>query len=191
MKNGNESFRISFTLDAEDANYFRRRYRKAKAAAKTRNSEEILAQARTIVAQAKRSRKTPKFVLDAISTLEDLAHLVEDKEYAAPPKLRDDVLAGIAYFADPDDLIPDDVPGLGFLDDAIMIHLIANDFRHDLRGYRKFKRTLDNLHHKPSSAPGRARREKAIPALRSRIRGEITAIKARDEARSPFKRIAW
>ena len=191
MKNGTESFRVSFTLDADDAAYFRRRYKRAKAAARARDPEEILTQARSIVAEARSSRKTPKFVLDAITTLEDLALLVEDPEYAAPPKVRNDVIAGIAYFADPDDLIPDEIPGLGFLDDAIMIQLIASDFRHELRGYRKFRRALDNLHHQPHSNAARSRRAKTVPTLRARIRGEITARTARDASKRPFKSITW
>jgi uncharacterized membrane protein YkvA (DUF1232 family) len=137
-KNGTETFPVCFTLDADDVRYFQRRYRKARAA-ETRSSEELLEQTRSIVARAKGSPKTPEFVLEAISTLEDLVHLAEDREYAARPALRNDVLAGLAYFADPDDLVRDDVPGLGLLDDAIVIQLIAKDFRHELRGYRNIQ----------------------------------------------------
>jgi uncharacterized membrane protein YkvA (DUF1232 family) len=136
-KNGPETFPVCFTLDADDVRYFQRRYRKARAGAKNRSPEEILQQARSIAAQAKRSGKMPEFVLEAISTLEELARLVEDPEYAAPPALRSDVLAGIAYFADPDDLIRDDLPGIGFLEDAIVIRLIAKDFRHEPRADHK------------------------------------------------------
>ena len=39
------------------------------------------------------------------------------------------VLEALAYFADPSDLVPDQIPGLGLLDDAIMVELVAQELR--------------------------------------------------------------
>ena len=48
------------------------------------------------------------------------------------------MLNALAYFAEPEDLIPDHIPGLGFLDDAIMIELVARELRHEIEAYDDF-----------------------------------------------------
>ncbi len=48
------------------------------------------------------------------------------------------MLAALAYLADPDDTIPDTVPVLGFLDDAIMIELCRQDLRFEIEAYDDF-----------------------------------------------------
>ena len=60
-------FKVTFTLDEEDANYFRTLYRKAKKNAKLADPEKILEEARGTVAGVRKSKKTPKFVLEAIA----------------------------------------------------------------------------------------------------------------------------
>jgi hypothetical protein len=44
----------------------------------------------------------------------------------------------LAYFSDPEDLIPDNIPVLGFLDDAIMVELVTRELHHDIEAYRDF-----------------------------------------------------
>ena len=51
---------------------------------------------------------------------------------------RDRVLRGMSYFAEPDDIIPDKVPVLGFLDDAIMVELVVEELKHEIDAYRDF-----------------------------------------------------
>jgi len=47
-------------------------------------------------------------------------------------------LNALAYFTEPDDLIPDHIPGLGFLDDAIMVELVVRELEHEIEAYRDF-----------------------------------------------------
>ena len=51
---------------------------------------------------------------------------------------RQRVLSALAYFADPDDLIPDSVQVLGFLDDAVMVELSVRELAHELDAYDDF-----------------------------------------------------
>ena len=166
-------FKVTFTLDEQDAKYFRSIYRKAKRGAKDLDAVTIIRDARAIVKQVHANKRTPTFVSDAISVLADLADLIQDDGWAASKKVRNDVLAGIAYFSNPDDLIPDHIPGLGFLDDAIMVKFIEDEFRHELWGYRKFRALRDSTEQRPWAKPGSDRLSKRLDADRRRIRAEI------------------
>jgi len=44
----------------------------------------------------------------------------------------------LAYFSDPEDLVPDHIPVLGFLDDAIMIELVAEELKDDIEAFEEF-----------------------------------------------------
>ncbi len=45
------------------------------------------------------------------------------------------VIAGIVYFVNPFDLIPDWLPGIGLIDDATVLAFIASSVREDLRRF--------------------------------------------------------
>ena len=62
-----EKFKVSFTLDEEDAEYFRGLYRKVRKGAATQDPEQIIKDARDIVHRVRSSKKTPNFVIEAIS----------------------------------------------------------------------------------------------------------------------------
>ena len=48
------------------------------------------------------------------------------------------LLGALVYFTDPEDLIPDSVPGLGFLDDAIYVELIIRELKAEIDSYEEF-----------------------------------------------------
>ena len=177
------NFKVTFTLDEEDAKYFRSLYTKAKRGAKQKDGEAIIREARGIVEQVRSNKRTPSFVTEAIDVLADLADLVQNEEYAAPKKVRDAVIAGIAYFSNPDDLIPDSIPGVGFLDDAIMIKFIEDEFQHELWGYRRFRKLRDASEQRPWSAPAKGRLDERLKRDRARIRVEIEDRKAKQAAK--------
>jgi len=87
---------------------------------------------------AQMSGDTPKFVLDRINQLEELADMVEDMEWGLDGKDRDRVCGALFYFSEANDLIPDRVPVFGFLDDALMVELSLRDFEPELTAYRRF-----------------------------------------------------
>ena len=64
-------FKVTFTLDESDAQYFRTLYRKAKRSARELDADQVIQDARGIVTQVRGSKKTPQFVIDSIAVLAD------------------------------------------------------------------------------------------------------------------------
>jgi len=180
-------FKVTFTLDDSDAEYFRSLYRKAKTGAKTQSRDQIIADARAIVHDVQSAKKTPSFVKDAIAILADLVDLIQDEDYAAPQKVQTEVLAALAYFSDPEDLIPDNIPGLGFLDDAIMVKFIEDEFKHELWGYRKFRSRRDSSEQRPWASSARSRLTDRLAADRKKIRGQIAEREAKEALKKKSK----
>jgi len=174
------TFKVTFQLDESDAEYFRTLYRKAKKNAAEQDTAAIIQAARDVVARVRASKKTPRFVIDAIDTLADLTDLILDADYDAPQSVRSEVLAALAYFTNPEDLIPDQIPGLGFLDDALMVKFIEEEFKHELWGFRKFRDRRDAAEQRPWASPGSERLRLRLDADRQRIRGEIEERRAKE-----------
>ena len=64
--------------------------------------------------------------------------MVRDTAWALPEQDRERVLSALVYFCDPQAVIPDSVPVLGFLDDAVMIELCVRDLKHEIDAYDDF-----------------------------------------------------
>lgn len=178
------SFKVSFVLDEEDAAYFRSLFRKTKRASADADKDEIITAAKDLVTSVRSSKKTPNFVLEAISSIEDLTQLIEDEDYRAPKPVVGQVMAALAYFANPEDLIPDDIPVLGFLDDAIMIKFVEEEFKHELWGYRKFRKFRDGAEVRPWTKVAKTRLPSRLEAQRSKVRADIERKKRAESEKS-------
>ena len=60
--------------------------------------DEVIASAKELVVSVRTSKKTPNFVLEAISSIEDLTQIIEDEDYQAPKQVVGQVVAALAYF---------------------------------------------------------------------------------------------
>jgi uncharacterized membrane protein YkvA (DUF1232 family) len=97
----------------------------------------ILREAETLLAEVRKA-DAPEFVRTRISQLGKLIEMLRDADWRLEGSDRKRVLNALAYFADPDDLIPDRVPGLGYLDDAVIVELVVQDLRHEIEAYDAF-----------------------------------------------------
>jgi uncharacterized membrane protein YkvA (DUF1232 family) len=178
-----KKFKVAFELDEKDAAYFRGLYRRAKQSAAEMDPEAIIRDARKLVTHVRASQRVPRFVVEAIETLEDMTQIIEDESYKAPAAVRNQVLAGLAYFANPEDLIPDHIPALGFLDDAIMVKFVEEEFKHELWGYRKFRGFKAPTEQRPWTQVGGDRLKSRTEAYRKKIRADINGRKAAEVAK--------
>jgi uncharacterized membrane protein YkvA (DUF1232 family) len=176
-----KKFKVAFELDEKDAAYFRDLYKQAKVNAAKLDQDAILKDARSLIEKVRASEHVPRFVLDAIQTLEDMTQIILDEEYKAPHVVKNQVLAGLAYFANADDLIPDHVPALGFLDDAIMVKFVEEEFKHELWGYRKFRGLGAPEEQRPWTQIGGERLRHRTDEHRKQIRAAINERRAKEE----------
>ena len=129
--------RVSFDLDDNDLRHFRLIMQQARTTAARSAPEDIVASAEELLASIG-SEALPAFVAARLQKLRLLIDMLSDIEWRLPQAEAHRVLNALAYFAEPDDLIPDNIPGLGFLDDAIMIELIGRELKHEIEAYQDF-----------------------------------------------------
>ncbi len=135
-----QNFKISFSLEESDVAYFRKLFREARKAASEQDPARHHQGRRRLIARVRADQEDPEL---RGRGGHDPRRPGEDDpgsglRAAKAPKA--EVLGALAYFANPEDLIPDSIPGLGFLDDAIMIKILEEEFRHELWGFRQFRK---------------------------------------------------
>lgn len=129
---------ITFTLSDQDLDHFQKIVNKAKSAMESGESDaSIEAAARALIEDAK-SSDLPEFIADRLTKLEVVINMVGDVEWQLSEEERNRVLGALVYFCDPEDLIPDHVPGLGFLDDAIYVEIVIRELSAEIESYEEF-----------------------------------------------------
>ena len=132
------SIDITFTLSNDDLKRFEDIVNRAKDALESdENAKQVEDAARQMVEQA-RAVDLPNFIEERLMKLEILINMVSDKEWELNESERKAVLSALAYFCDPDDIIPDHLPGVGFLDDAIYVEIIVQELDAEIRSYSEF-----------------------------------------------------
>ena len=129
--------RVTFDLEDKDLRYFRASMKRARESATKASDAEIIERAEQMVKEVQNST-VPAFVLERVEKLTSLIAMIEDDEWSLAAQERKNVLAALSYFADPEDIIPDAVPVLGYIDDAIMIELVVTELQHEIDAFTDF-----------------------------------------------------
>jgi len=129
--------RVAFELDDSDLKHFRLIMAEVRKTAVRMAPEDIVAAAEEQLA-ATVGAGTPGFILDRIGKLRQMIAMLTDIEWRLPHDDASRVLNALAYFMEPEDLIPDHIPGIGFLDDAIMVELVVRELEHEIDAYQDF-----------------------------------------------------
>ena len=128
---------IVIDLSEEDLEHFRDAMRRAKDAAKDLSATEITNAAQQLFDDTQATR-VPEFVSSRMKRLGTLIAMVHDTNWGISDAERHEILSALTYFSDPQDAIPDTIPVLGFLDDAIMIELVVEELKHEIDAYEDF-----------------------------------------------------
>ncbi|HMM66847.1 MAG TPA: YkvA family protein [Dokdonella sp.] len=131
------SLDITIQLGDDDLDHFIEAMQRAQVKAAGLSAKEIVEAASKLLVDVP-STKVPEFIRDRLDKLDQMLQLVVDEGYGLPDEDRKRVLSCLAYFADPQDIIPDSVPVIGFLDDAIMIELCVRELKPEIDAYGDF-----------------------------------------------------
>jgi uncharacterized membrane protein YkvA (DUF1232 family) len=133
---GRDAATLTLELTAEDLRHFRRELDRARASVRSADDEELLELATEQIASL-RSISLPAFVAIRIERLDQMRAMVADTGWHLDQAERDLIFGVLAYVCDPEDMIPDAVPGIGLLDDAVMIELAWRELRHEVEAHRE------------------------------------------------------
>ena len=141
---------ISFELTDRDLNFFRKALRQSRAAVQHAEDAEIIEAIHAVLDEIRASEPLPDFVGKRIPELESLLRMLSDDEWQLPDAERERLLATFVYFADPEDILPDEIPVIGYLDDVIIIELVTRELVHVREAYEDFCAFRDDFDTKNS-----------------------------------------
>lgn len=129
--------RISFVLEADDIARFHAALARAERLADCMDECEIVDTAKEALNTLPLA-SAPRYVRQRLVCVQQMILMLEDEAWCLPSVERREVLRTLIYFADPEDLIPDEVAVIGLLDDAIMLELLLRRLRHVIDAYVDF-----------------------------------------------------
>lgn len=160
------SLKVSFELSARDVRYFRDQLKEVRTNREERDEEAIIENTLGMVEEAL-AVDPPEFVVVRLGYLAQLIDMLQDDGWRLEGRDRARVLDALAYFAKEEDLIPDKIPGIGYLDDAIMIELVTRELEHEIKAYDDFcefrgrkGKTVDKLESRRNALQSRMRRRR-------------------------------
>ena len=177
------TMKVTFNLSDGDLKYFRKIMREVRERHKSSSEETIVGAARELIASVS-ATSVPDFITERIQKLSQLIDMLEDHEWALAGRDRERVVRGMAYFAEPDDMIPDKVPVLGFLDDAIMVELVVTELKHELEAYEDFCTYRENQEKRFGRDADEATREEWLSARRRALHQRMRRRRSRRSPRS-------
>lgn len=135
--------KIVLELSDDDLAYYQRVMDAVWKKNKKRADKELIDGARRLLKQATKAG-APDYICSRLAELDTLCAMLNDKEWPLEPEDRERILSGVGYFAIAKDMIPDKIPGIGFLDDALMAELVTRELKPELDGYRSFCEYREN-----------------------------------------------
>lgn len=174
--------RITFELESDDIEYFQKAFERFRRLAIEAEEVDIIDAAKQAL-DSLCSTTIPKYVRKRLVHVQRLIVLLEDADWSLSAPERTDALAALAYFGDPDDLIPDSIEVIGLIDDAIMLELLARRMRHVLQAYQKFSAYRDSLVDSAVADNPRVSRARKLAARRAELMVELQSRRERVDSK--------
>jgi uncharacterized membrane protein YkvA (DUF1232 family) len=161
--------RITFELESADIEYFQGAFDSARRLAADADEVDVIDAAKHAL-DTMCTASIPTYVRKRLVHVQRLILMLEDEDWNLRDPERSDALAALAYFGDPDDLIPDQLAVIGLVDDAIMLELLARRMRHVLLAYRQF---CDFRNAQAGTSAGEAAKRSERAGTLARFRAEL------------------
>lgn len=169
------AMRVTLELEEGDIARFREALKRAERLVESAGEHEVIESAKYALDHLDIAH-APGYVRKRIAEVQRLIIMLEDEAWNLPARERVDVARTLAYFSDPEDLIPDAMGLIGLLDDAIMLEILMRRFRKVLAAYDDFCRFRQELGPAPAQPGARIehagqlarRRESLLQGLKRR-----------------------
>jgi uncharacterized membrane protein YkvA (DUF1232 family) len=166
------TLKVEFELSESDIAFFKDRLDKARAS-RDGDSDQMVIEGVAAMTKEALAANPPKFVRDRLAMLDPLLAMLRDDDWKLAGDDRKRVLDALAYFVDPDDLIPDRIPGIGYIDDAIMIDLVSAGLEPELEAYADF------VAHRTELASGKSEDAAPLEEARKVMQGRMRRRRSR------------
>lgn len=131
---------ITISLNDADLDRFQQIVDQGKQAVTDSEKAEAVETASGKLIQMAQTQELPQFVSDRFLKLEVLLNMIKDKEWRLTDDERNAIRGALYYFVDPEDLIPDHIPGIGYLDDALYAEIVVRELKTEIETYQEFCR---------------------------------------------------
>ena len=130
--------RFTLELSDRDLRFFREALRRSRDAVRHADEAEIIEAIDDVLNEIRGEEPLPDFVARRLPQLESMIRMLKDDEWGLPVDQRERLLATFVYFGDPEDIVPDHIPVIGYLDDVIIIELVVREMVHVREAYDDF-----------------------------------------------------
>ena len=130
--------RLTLELSDRDLTFFRDAMQSARLAVRHAEEADIVEAIDDVLGEIRQADPLPDFVARRIPQLETMIRMLKDEEWQLPRDERERLLSTFVYFGDPEDIVPDHIPVIGYLDDVIIIELVVMEMQHVRDAYDDF-----------------------------------------------------
>jgi uncharacterized membrane protein YkvA (DUF1232 family) len=129
---------ISISLSEADLERFQQIVDQGKKEVTDSESSEAIEVAAGKLIHKAKEQELSRFVSERLLKLDILLKMIRDEEWKLTDDERNAIRGALYYFIDPEDVIPDHIPGIGFLDDALYAEIIFRELKTEIETYQEF-----------------------------------------------------
>lgn len=129
---------VVITLSDEDLEKFQDSIDKGKLIVEDAEASRKIEDAASRMIDESQGLELPSFVSERLLKLRILLNMVRDEEWQLTDEEKISIRGALYYFVDPEDVIPDHIPIIGFLDDAMYAEIVFKELKNEIKMYQEF-----------------------------------------------------